>query len=391
MKKILSILLCLALLGCAALAEPAEVAATEGAPAVGERLGFALLKELYGGGNRVISPASLTLALGMAAAGASGETLSEILAAMDAEDAGQLALALPAEIQSANAAFVAPGLSLKPDYAARLDADYAAERFEIDGAVVEKVNSWVEVHTGGLIDRLLSDAPDPATGLMLVNAIAMDSKWAKPFEPYNTIEDDFHAPDGDVRVEMMYQRENFDYAEKDGLQIVRLPYAAEEGAEASGDAGGLEMWIVLPGEGAGVGLEGALDALAEEGMAYLRGDAAPAEVDLFLPKMDVSDENILAQALQALGVKAAFGDGADFSAASDANMKIAEILQKARVQLDEEGTRAAAATAVIMECMAAAPVESPVEMRVDRPFAFVIADAARGAVCFAGVIENPAA
>lgn len=383
MRKILSVLLCLALLGGAALAAPAESAA----PVVGEHLGFALLKELYDGGNCIFSPASLTLALGMAAAGAAGETLSEILTAMDAESAEKMVLGLPEEIRSANAAFVAPGLLLKQDYLDHLEADYGAERFEIDGAVVEKVNSWVEAHTGGLIGRLLSDAPDPETGLILVNAIAMDSKWEKPFEAHNTAQASFHAPDGDVTVEMMYQRENFDYAQKDGLQILRLPYAAA----AQEGAGNLEMWIVLPGEDASIGLEGALDALAEEGMSYLRSDAVAAEVDLYLPKMDVCDENALAHALQVLGVRSAFGDGADFSGASDVSMRIGEVLQKARVQLDEEGTRAAAATAVIMECMAAAPVESPVEMRVDRPFAFVIADAAHGTVCFAGVVEDPTA
>ncbi len=385
MKKILSILLCLAMLGCAALAE--EVL-EKAAPPVGERLGFALLKELYGAGeNRVISPASLTLALGMAAEGAAGETLAEILAALDAEEVTQLAGVVPGEIESANAAFVAPGVALKPDYADRLEQGYGAERFEIDGEVVEKVNAWVEEHTGGLIDRLLSEAPDPNTGLVLVNAIAMDAKWDKPFEPQNTIEDTFHAPGGDVTVEMMYQRDSFDYAERDGLQIIRLPYARDD---AQGE-GALEMWIALPGEGASVGIEGALDALAAEGMAWLREGAESTEVDLFLPKMDVSDGNSLADALKALGVEAAFGGGADFSGISDVPMRIGDILQKTRVQLDEEGTRAAAATADIMACMAARPVENPPEVRVDRPFAFVIADGETGTTCFAGVIENPAA
>lgn len=382
MKKILSILVCLAMLGCAALAEPAA----DGAPAVGERLGFALLKELYGeGGNRVISPASLTLALGMAAEGAAGETLAEILAALDAEDVSELAGVVPEEIVSANAAFVAPDLQLKPDYAARLEEGYGAERFEIDADVVEKVNAWVAEHTDDLIDKLLNDAPDPDAGLILVNAIAMDAKWARPFEPHNTVEDSFHAPEGDVTVEMMYQRGSFDYVERDGVQIIRLPYASDA------EEGGLEMWIALPSEGVSIGLEGVLDALAEGGMDSLREGATSTEVDLFLPKMDISDENSLADALKALGVQAAFGDAADFSGISDVPMKIAQILQKIRVQLDEEGTKAAAATAIIMPCMAAAPVEQPPEVRVDRPFAFVIADSRTGSVCFAGVVENPVA
>ena len=229
MKKILSILLCLVLLGCTALAETSPA---------GEKLGFELLKELYAGdGNVMLSPASLTMALGMVAEGAEGETLAAILRALGAEDASALSNVVPEEIKSANAAFVAQGLELKEAYIERLNEAYGAEWFALDAEVVEKVNAWVAEHTDGLIDRLLSDAPDPQTGLTLINAIAMDAKWAKPFEAYNTIEDSFHAPEGNVTVEMMYQQDFFDYVERDGLQIIRLPYAD----------GALSMWIALPG------------------------------------------------------------------------------------------------------------------------------------------------
>lgn len=377
MKKILSILLCLALLGCAALAEPV---AAESAPAVGEKLGFELLKALYAeGGNVLLSPASLTLALGMAAEGAEGETLTAILTALGAEDASELGDVVPEEIKSANAAFVAQGLPLKGAYIDRLNEAYGAEWFDLDAEVVEVVNAWVAEHTDGLIEKLLTEAPDPQTGLILINAIAMDAKWEKPFKDYNTIEDDFHAPQGDVSVEMMYQREFFDYVERDGLQIVRLPYAG----------GALEMWIALPGEGVSIGLDGLLDALAEQGMDYLKDGAEEREVDLFLPKFDLTTENSLSDALKVLGVELPFDENADFSGISEVPLRIDEILQKVRVQLDEEGTKAAAATAAIVACMALVPEEEPVEVRADRPFAFVIADAETDSVCFAGVVENP--
>ena len=377
MKKILSILLCLVMLGCAALAEPV---AAESAPAVGEKLGFELLKALYAeGGNVLLSPASLTLALGMAAEGAEGETLTAILTALGAEDASELGDVVPEEIKSANAAFAAQGLPLDGTYVDRLNEAYGAEWFDLDADVVEKVNAWVAEHTDGLIEKLLSQAPDPQTGLILINAIAMDAKWEKPFKDYKTIEDDFHAPQGDVSVEMMYQREFFDYVERDGLQIVRLPYAG----------GALEMWIALPGEGVSIGLDGLLDALAEQGMDYLKDGAEEREVDLFLPKFDLTTENSLSDALKVLGVELPFDENADFSGISEVPLRIDEILQKVRVQLDEEGTKAAAATAAIVACMALVPEEEPVEVRADRPFAFVIADAETDGVCFAGVVENP--
>lgn len=360
------------LLGCSALAEAS--------PAPGEKLGFELLKELYAeGGNLMLSPASLTMALGMAAEGAAGETLVAILTALGAEDASELNSVVPDEIKSANAAFAAQGLPLKEAYIEQLNANYGAEWFELEADAVEKVNAWVAAHTDGLIDRLLTEAPDPQTGLILINAIAMDAKWEKPFEAYNTIEDTFHAPEGDVTVEMMYQRESFDYVERDGLQIVRLPY----------EGGALEMWIALPGEG--VEMNGLLDALAEQGMDYLTDGAEEREVDLFLPKFDLTTENSLSDALKALGVEAPFGENADFSGISEVPLRIDEILQKVRVQLDEEGTKAAAATAAVVACMALIPEEQPVEMRADRPFAFVIADGESGNVCFAGIVENPVA
>ena len=375
MKKFFSILLCLVLLGCAALAEPV---AEEPSSTVGEKLGFALLKELYaGGGNVMLSPASLTLALGMAAEGAAGETLDQILAALGTQDASELSGAVPEEISSANAAFAAQGLPLKGAYVDRLSEAYGAEWFELDAEVVEKVNAWVAEHTDGLIDRLLSEAPDPQTGLILINAIAMDAKWASPFKAYNTIEDTFHAGQGDVTVEMMYQQDFFDYVEKDGVQIIRLPY----------EGGKLEMWIALPGEGAEMG--GLLDVLAAQGTAWLTDGAEEREVDLYLPKFDLTTENCLSDALKALGLEAPFGSDADFSGISEVPLKIDEILQKVRVQLDEEGTKAAAATAIVVACMALPQPEETVEMRVDRPFAFVIADGESGSVCFAGAIENP--
>ncbi|MBP3409459.1 MAG: serpin family protein, partial [Clostridia bacterium] len=115
------------------------------------------------------------------------------------------------------------------------------------------------------------------------------------------------------------------------------------------------------------------------------------EVILSLPKMDVSDDNTLADALKLLGVETAFADNADFTGISDTPLCVDEILQKVRVQVDEQGTKAAAATALMVKEMSAMCPEEPVEMNVNRPFAFVISDGSTGSVCFIGAIENPSA
>ena len=146
--------------------------------------------------------------------------------------------------------------------------------------------------------------------------------------------------------------------------------------------------LALPEEG---GAEAVLDALCQEGLAYFQFDEECPEVALSMPKTDVTAEAELKGVLQALGVTDAFADDADFSGISlETQLNIGSVLQKARLILDEDGTQAAAVTAVMVDTCAA-PVEEPqpVEFRMDRPFVFVIADEATGAVCFAGFVANP--
>lgn len=373
MKKIMCLLLCLMLLGGSALAET-EVAAP------GERLGMEILSMLHvSGENTVLSPQSLTLALGMAAEGAQVDTLAALLDALDAESLDKIAAELPEGLKSANALFVKPGVDLHEEYLQRLNEGYAAERFEMDGNVKEKVNAWVSEHTDELIEEMLSDEPADDIALLLLNAVAMDAKWASPFAAEATDKADFHTANGDVQADMMHQTNYFDYAEKDGAQIIRLPY----------ENGSLEMWIILPAEG---GMAAMLETLAtQECLNYLRSDVQTREVVLSLPKFDIADEHSLSYALSLLGLESIFGADADFSGMSDVPLCMDELLQKARVQVDEDGTRAAAATMAAMRVMAMQDPELPKEMNVDRPFAFVIADSESGAICFAGAVEDPTA
>lgn len=372
MKKILILVLCLMLAASAALAE------TEQAP--GSQLGLELLNTLYTQGeNTLISPQSLALALGMAAEGAQGETLAQLMEGLGVEDLSEITAQLPEGLKIANSLFVKAGLELDPEVLDHFSEQYGAQQFVLDADVVEKVNQWVEEHTDGLIENMLSEVPKDNIGLLFLNAIAMDAQWSLPFDPAGNTTQAFHTSgDAGVEVEMMHQTEYFRYAEKDGVQLVCLPYADGE----------MEMWVVLPQQGQMAEL---LDRLTEEnGLAGLCGDAAEREVALSLPKFDVADENTLSDALKTLGMDVAFGADADFSGLSDVPVCLDEVLQKTRVQVDEDGTRAASATAVSVKCMAMLDPEPPVEMTVDRPFAFLIVDAQTNAICFAGVIENPA-
>ncbi|MBQ8506102.1 MAG: hypothetical protein IJ466_01525 [Clostridia bacterium] len=391
MKKLLAIILVLVLLMGIASGEglewnpvPGSPAEADGRPAPGNQLGYILLEELYASGeNMVISPYSLALALGMAAEGAEGETLAQLKEILCVEELRELTEAPPEGVSSANAAFVQPGVELKEEYLAALEEYYAAGKFEIDGEVVDKVNAWVEEKTNGLIRDMLSQAPDPLTGMILLNAVSMKADWAKPFFESGTQEEIFHAESGDLAVQMMHQTDRFRYAEKDGVQIICLPYAQSD----------LEMWIALPAEDgeAGLDMAGLLDVLSGVGSFYLTGDAVDTKVELSMPKFDIADDNSFVELIRELGMSLPFGAEAQFGGISDVPMYIGEIAQKARVKVDEAGTEAAAVTMVAMAMMAAPGMaEEPVAMEINRPFMFAITDAASGSLCFAGVVENPA-
>ena len=375
LKRLLCALLTLALLMLTA----ASLAEETHPDAPGNRLGFSVLAQLAdGSGNQFVSPVSLAFCLALAARGAEGETRDALLAALDAEDAkalSDLGRALEASgLRWANAAFVTDAAPLREDYADAIRADFDGEIFPLDSA--ERVNEWVKAHTDGLIDGILNGPLDPSILLALVNAIAMDAKWQIPFEHESTWKQTFHAPAGDREIDFMHNTLFAAYGEAEDTQFLRLDYVDSS----------LSMYLALPPEG---GIPAALSALAEQGMGFFALGDEPREVRLSLPKLDVSADNTLDGALKALGLSLPFEPAADFSGISDTPLLIDSVLQKVRVQVDEEGTRAAAVTAIILAEGAAMEEDPPVPMTLDRPFILVIADGETGAVAFAGVVAEP--
>ena len=353
-------------------------ASAAGAP--GDRLGFRLLQTLCDGSENVfLSPVSLGIALSMAAEGAGGTTRAQLLEALS--DGGGETIPAPALIPAleaaglrcANAGFIGDGPELKGEYLSVLETDYGAELFPLDS--VERVNAWVDVHTDHLIDRLV-DEIDPETRLMLLNAVAMDADWAIPFDPLSTRTAAFHAPGGDVEAEFMHNLfEHAAYAERDGTQMIRLDYWDS----------GLFMLIALPQEGR---MSDALGALSENGLSWFDG-LDTARVSLALPKFDIVCTRSLTGPLARLGLAGPFSDAADFSGIREDPLKITEVLQKVRIQVDEKGTRAAAVTEIAMADGAAFEPDPPVVMCLDRPFIVIIAEEETGAVCFSGVVADP--
>ncbi len=370
--------------------------------------------------NLIYSPYSVSLALAMTYAGARGET--------EAQMADALHFTLPQE--RLHPAFNSLDQALTSRGAGPEDADAASEegegfRLHIANAVwgqegyefldlfldllaqnygagvrlldfaqaPEKarttINEWVSRQTEGKIENLIPQgAIDAATRLVLTNAIYFNAAWMHPFETGNTQDGPFHLLDGgQVTVPMMRQTETFGYAQGQGYQAVELRYAGPETATEEPPTSTTSALILLPEEGEFEAFEDSLDAqklnAIVESLAY-------EQVELSMPKFEFDADFSLVEALKAMGMTDAFTGAADFSGMTgDRALFIAEIVHKAFIGVDEEGTEAAAATAVIM-AETAMPVEpEPIQVTVDRPFLFLIRDRETGSLLFVGRVVNP--
>lgn len=353
--------------------------------------------------NLVVSPASIAVALAMARAGARGTTAAEMDAVMhglgaDANAAWVAALdqslngrtatfkdALNEDqdviLRSVNAPFAQQGYPLEDAYLAAL-----AERFGAGLRLVDYIgdpegsrgiiNGWVKDQTEDRIPELLAAGTvDETTRLALVNAIYLKAAWDLPFEEGATAPAPFTRLDGTTMdVEMMRTGGYFAYASGDGWQAVDLPYVGRQ----------LSMLVIVPSDLAT--FEGSLDGAK---LAAITGTLSEQQVVLGLPKFGTESQLGLGDVLEALGMPTAFNpDTADFSGMTAADrLSISAVIHQANIDVDEKGTEAAAATAVMMAASAApAP---PVELTVDRPFMFALRDVETGAILFLGRITKP--
>jgi serpin B len=244
------------------------------------------------------------------------------------------------------------------------------------------INDWVSEQTEERIQDLIAPGGiTPLTRLVLTNAIYFNAAWENQFYEEATTDLPFYLlGGGSVTVPMMRQTESFGYAEGDNYQAVELPYDGRE----------LSMVILLPTEGKFTEFENGLDYRQADGII---GSLKDKRVKLTMPKFEFESEFSLKQALSALGMAEAFSGGADFSGMTGNNdLFIGDVVHKAFVSVDENGTEAAAATAVVMVTSAPGPKpEEPVTVTVDRPFIFLIQDIETGAILFIGRVMNPAA
>ena len=347
------------------------------------------------GENPVISPLSAYLALAMTANGAEGQTLDELeqvlgnsLAQLNAysrtlQDLSQ-ATGGDTKLSIANSVWVDEQASLTDVFRQAAQGVYRADLFsgQLDAEETRKaINDWVSEKTADMIPELLNEPLSEDTRLALLNALYLQAKWQTPFDPEYTAEDDFYLADGTTqKADFMYSgREDMVYFKLANAQGVYLPY----------NDGRTGFVALLPDEG--VTPAQVLQELEGQSLTQPLPDDL-YQVELYLPKFSLNYTQQLTRPLQAMGISSLFSTEADLSrlATADAPLCVSSILQKVRVEVNEEETKAAAATIEDVDTSAAPDVELEyIELRLDRPFVYAIVDRPTATPLFAGVLTSP--
>ncbi|WP_158289329.1 serpin family protein [Paenibacillus flagellatus] len=345
--------------------------------------------------NVVLSPYSVSTALAIAYNGAGGNTAGEMAETLgwtsigkDEANAGNRALQSllersgdSTELRVANSLWYRKGLALHKPFLDTVKADYRAELHSTDLSGKETpdaINRWVSKQTKGKIDKMVNGPLGQNIVAVILNAIYFNGTWTDPFPKSSTQEEPFTLADGtEAKVPMMRQTGSYAYAENEAWQAIRLPY---------GD-GRMAMLVVLPKE------RSSLDELHERlwtDSSEWRKPFEHATVDIRLPRFKTEGAWRLNEPLAGLGMRDAFDPSrADFSALADIRpLYINEVAHKVYIDVNEEGTEAAAATSVGIAT--SGPPERPLEMTVNRPFFFAIEDTQTKAWLFVGSIGNPA-
>jgi serpin B len=296
------------------------------------------------------------------------------------------------ELSVANSLWMQKGRPWRASYLATARDDFRAGLFDVDfarnpDAAAGRINRWVEKETRDRIQNLIGDGTlTPETRLVLANAIYFKALWESEFKKSDTTDLDFTRFDGSkVQAPLMYQKGDFNLREEDGVQVLRMPY----------DGGACALYVILPTKHDSLPeLERKLDRDALERWTAVRAKSTKEEVRVWLPRFKFTVPVELSAALQRMGMKEAFSDVANFKGMTDSAdaLKITAVLHKAFVELDEQGTEAAAATAVVVGLAMAAPQrpEPPVkEFRADRPFLFAVVHEPTGAPLFLGRVLDP--
>ena len=350
-----------------------------------------LFSEVKGLGSSVISPMSVTYLMAMLANGAEASTREEIMATIGAKDfdinemnafyAYLMQRAKTADkhttLNIANYIALNKEFQLKKKYASTIADSYkgAVEALDFNNPEsTKRINGWCSEHTDNMIPSII-DQVEPSAVAYIMNAIYFNGTWADKFDKNNTKKEQFNGYTRDIKyVDMMHRNAKYYYTSNDVYSAVTLPYGS----------GTYSMTVILPNEGKFIpDVTKALDA---KSIASLRSNMDECIVDLKLPRFTTEMKLSLKDIIAKLGAPSMFdASRADFSSFANGNVYVSEMLQKAKIEVSEEGTKAAAVTMGMVKLTSIRPDEPRrVDFHCDHPFIYMIQDNYTGAILFMG-------
>ncbi len=351
---------------------------------------FNLFRQVSSEKSEIVSPISITYALGMLNNGAAGETQAQInkvlgFSTTDADGINEFCKKMLAEapkldkqtkVMIANNIYFNSdkGYELKPDFVSKAKLYYEADvenRSFTDGQTMNAINQWANDHTEKMINKVLDESSfDPDAVSYLLNAIYFKGSWSEKFETSATTDETFHGYTAEKTVPMMYQNNTFKYTETDDCQALRLSYGNKA----------YSMTILLPKEGKNIG-DVLTTLTAKTWNTYQMMD--DAIVDVKLPRFESKSDIRLNKIMATLGMPNAFNanlaEFPNFCSADDTYIGLMK--QVAKINLNEEGTEAAAVTVIGLKNEAAT---APIFFNATRPFLYVISEQSTGAIFFIG-------
>ena len=356
---------------------------------------FSLYNKTMGMNSRVVSPLSVTYLMSMLANGADGETQQQILATLgwagegvqqpslqDINDYSRMLIEKTARldkavtVEIANYVAVNKEFKLNSKFQKSVERDYKAGVESLNftsPSTLKRINDWCNDRTHGMIPSIINEL-DPDAVSYLMNAIYFNGTWKDKFSKEETKQEMFRGYTRDIQyVDMMHRHGEYFYADGDGYSAVSIPYGN----------GAFRMTVILPSEGSF--LRDVMASMDGGKFQALQRSMEKCNVDLKIPRFTTEVDLPLNDIISALGAPLIFSPQADFSQFARGDFYVSKMFQKAKIEVSEEGTKAAAVTAAIMMMSAMRPEKKRnVVFHADSPFAYIISENSTGSIYFMG-------
>lgn len=348
-----------------------------------------LFRQMKGFDSQVVSPMSISYLMGMLANGADGQTRLEIMKAIGCENVSlkdlnefyQMMITKAGRFDKSTTVNIADYIALnnryqlKDGFVSTMQNYYKAGIEAMDfskASTLKRINQWCSDHTDKMIPKII-DEVDPSAVSYIMNAIYFNGTWTDKFDKSQTKLENFQGYTRDIKkAQMMHRHAKYMYTDNADFAAVNIPYGNRS----------YSMTVILPNRGKSI--DEVMAALDAEKLGKLRYNMDECVVDLKLPRFTTTQELSLNDIISKLGAPTMFTGSADFSHLADGNLTISKMLQKAKIEVSEEGTKAAAVTTAMVAMTALQPEPRRVEFHANRPFVYMITESSTGAVLFMG-------